>query len=369
MKTNAKPAGTEITIVSRQMSPNSAFPEVVPPEFRSLADFVAAYKTTDKTISDLTGGFVKAVDVAKGKQDDIVPHLAFMQSLLSKKGSSHHLIIEAREKGHKIPWWRDYYEKYKDRLWGSLRTMERRIAAYRKDPSIGTTRPANGSGRPKHLTQLEHKLLGTATNVHEALPDIKAGHIDQAIKKLTHDLPTQDRIEEHLKRGVKPSHDNPDGDARVRVNNLEYRPGDTEPIEPSPASTGVGMPQSPTYRDWENHHLPALDFKLKYFADASSSFIDRYNCAFQGSAFKKLLALLNKPDQVHSNAQDFAQIASVLQGASENLNLLAAVITTALTSIPASKVELGDQEGNKKRPKGSASEDAGTGVRSPGVGL
>ncbi len=93
--------------VSRQMSPNGALPTVTPPTFQSVSDFVEAYKTTDKTIADLTGKFVEAADVAKQKQDEIVPHLAFMQSLLSKKGSNHHFVIEARKIGNKVPWWTD----------------------------------------------------------------------------------------------------------------------------------------------------------------------------------------------------------------------------------------------------------------------
>jgi len=136
VKANAKPDGTEISVVTRQMSPNSAFPEVTPAAFRSLEDFLAAYSTTDKMIADLTGNFVGAADLAKQKQDEIVPHLAVMQSLLSKKGKNHRLVIKACKKGHKIPWWSSYYANYKDRLWESLRTMERRIAEYRHDPSL-----------------------------------------------------------------------------------------------------------------------------------------------------------------------------------------------------------------------------------------
>src|SRR5208282_1571055 len=86
------------------------------------------------------------------------------------------------------------YAKYKDKLWESFRTMERRIAAYRRDPSVGTTKAGNGSNRPKHLTPLEHKLLGTATCVREVIVDLRAGRTDEAIAKLDDNTPTQDRI-------------------------------------------------------------------------------------------------------------------------------------------------------------------------------
>ena len=52
-----------------------------------------------------------------------------------------------------------HYESYKDRLWESLRTMERRIDGYRKDPSVRPTGNGKGTDKPKHLTLLEYKLL------------------------------------------------------------------------------------------------------------------------------------------------------------------------------------------------------------------
>jgi hypothetical protein len=134
-KDAAPPTGE--TTVMRQMSPNlSALPTVTSSALQSVADLVDAYKTTDKAIAACTAQFVSKAAEAKKTQDDILPHLAFMQSLLSKKGINHSLIIEARESGQDIPWWTDYYQRYQDRLWESLRTMQRRIAKYRTDPSL-----------------------------------------------------------------------------------------------------------------------------------------------------------------------------------------------------------------------------------------
>ena len=114
---------------------------VAAPAFQSVVDFVSAYTDKKNTIDDLTNKFVDKAGEAKEAQDDILPHLAEMQSLLSKKGTNHHLVIAARKEGHKIPWWTEYYESYKGKLWESLRTMERRIAAYRKDPTAPATKP------------------------------------------------------------------------------------------------------------------------------------------------------------------------------------------------------------------------------------
>jgi hypothetical protein len=132
-------------------------PAVAPPAFQSVADFVEAYTRTNKTIAGLTAEFVVKAGEAKQKQDDILPHLAFMQSLLSKKGAHHHLVITARKQGHKILWWTDFYATYKDKLWESLRTMERRIAAYRKDPTAPERK--TDSDRVPQLSTADRRAL------------------------------------------------------------------------------------------------------------------------------------------------------------------------------------------------------------------
>ena len=123
------------------MARNSVVPTLSVGTFQSVAGFLSAYNTKKKIIDGLTDKFVDKAGEAKQAQDDILPHLSDMQSLLSKKGTNHNLVIAARKQGHKIPWWTEYYESYKDRLWESLRTMERRIAAYRKDPTAPVPTP------------------------------------------------------------------------------------------------------------------------------------------------------------------------------------------------------------------------------------
>jgi hypothetical protein len=135
-----KNAGDVTSPITRQMSRNLAA-AVGASAFQSVPDFLSAYNAKKKTIDDLTGKFALKAAEAKQMQDDILPHLAYMQSLLSKKGANHHLVIAARKQGKEIPWWTEYYESYKERLWESLRTMERRIAAYRKDPTAPATKP------------------------------------------------------------------------------------------------------------------------------------------------------------------------------------------------------------------------------------
>ncbi|HET8925571.1 MAG TPA: hypothetical protein VFN26_21485 [Candidatus Acidoferrum sp.] len=153
--------------VTRQISRNLAAPLVAAPTFKSVADFVSAYSDKKKVIDDLTDKFVDKVGEAKQAQDDIIPHLAFMQSLLSKRGTHHHLVIAARKRGHKIPWWTEYYETYRDRLWESLRTMERRIAAYRNDPTEREPKPDHNP--IPQLTKADRKRLVEASHRANAL--------------------------------------------------------------------------------------------------------------------------------------------------------------------------------------------------------
>jgi len=279
------------------------------------------------------------------KPQDIVPYLAYMQSLLSKKGSNHHLVIEARKNGKNIPWWTDYFTRYKTRLWESLRTMERRIDAYRKDPSVPTKKVGNGnrSDKPKHLTQLEHKLLGTATTVHEALTDIRAGRIDDAVKKLKENVPTQDRIEEYLQHGVKPTLAGTDGNAKPQADNSEQQTDSKERIEPPSPLPISARPETATFDDWAKHKVPnIMELKLRYFEDAVRTFVARFYHAFSDSSFRKIQQMVKEdPASLRVHEHDFAKFAAVLRAAADNLNLLAVAMTspTPVPEVPAESVE------------------------------
>jgi hypothetical protein len=121
-----------------------------------------------------------------------------------------------------------------------------------------------------------------------------------------------------------------------RQRDPDPEPDSEERIETPPAlPASASVPQTATYADWKNHHLPSPAYEVKYFEEASANFKDRYLYAFQGSVFKKILDMLeDKPEKVLSNAHDFAQLTVVLRSAAENLKLLAAAITTGLTPPP-----------------------------------
>jgi hypothetical protein len=112
-------------------------------------------------------------------------------------------------------------------------------------------------------------------------------------------------------------------------------------LEPLPPPAETPVPETSTFEDWQRHQRPAPDYKLKYFADATENFSRNYMSSFEKSGFKKIVQTLrDKPDQVRSNAQDFAQLATMLRAMAENANLLAAAISTALTPSPESESTL-----------------------------
>ena len=110
--------------------------------FTTVDDFTAAYNLHDAAIR-------KAIPAVAEKQaaanllaeQDVIPHLSYMQSLLSKKGSNHDIVIAARKamgNHYAYPWWTEYYDQFKDKLWQSLDTIQRRIKEYREDPTDNT---------------------------------------------------------------------------------------------------------------------------------------------------------------------------------------------------------------------------------------
>jgi hypothetical protein len=58
--------------------------------------------------------------------------------------------------------------------------------------------------KPPHLTQLEAKLLGTASAAHEVVKAVKqGGNVDAAIREFERNAPTPERIEEYVERPVR----------------------------------------------------------------------------------------------------------------------------------------------------------------------
>jgi hypothetical protein len=110
--------------VTGSIAANSVTGNIAP---NSVNEFVAAFAEITANLEGATDALVQDV---KQKLSDILPLLGKMQSLLSKKGVNHHLVIAARKQGHKIPWWTEWYESYRSGLSGalSMRTVNHHLA-------------------------------------------------------------------------------------------------------------------------------------------------------------------------------------------------------------------------------------------------
>lgn len=223
-----KGSGSEVT---RQMSPNSGAAAPAAPVLRSVSDFVSVYDDTKKTIDDLADKFAAKAGEAERVQDEILPHLAHMQSLLSKKGPNHDLVVEARKHGHKIPWWTEYYESYKGKLWESLRTMERRIAAYRSDPKAPVSKPERDTDPVPRLNKADRKALIEGNHrANELVAALEAGRDGKtevaSFKAVMHAGRLDDIVQAHLAEPEKPHGSRPFGES-----GKDYR--DREPSVPN----------------------------------------------------------------------------------------------------------------------------------------
>lgn len=181
------PAGTEATTtrqqrnisaapkamtVSPQLRRNSAF---IVPTFSTVKELKAAFDNHDRAIKDALPVYAEAQAAANLiAEDKIIPYLSYMQSLLSKKGENHKLVIRARKQGIKMPWWTEYYATFGDCLWQSLGTIQRRIKEYRKDP----TEPPEETEQEKtpKLNKAEtDTLIATGHLLGEIVMENKAG--------------------------------------------------------------------------------------------------------------------------------------------------------------------------------------------------
>lgn len=215
------------------------------------------------------------------------PYLRAMREMLHDQGRRNDLRLE-RGVPEGLTW--QAWVNSKKSMLGSLSTVNRLLRGEQKAKSKNE--------KPKHLTALEHRLLGTATNVHEALLDIGVGRIDDAVAKLKEKLPTKEKIHEHLERGI-------------------------ELTILSPAGLAEPEPQE------EASLTSAVEYKRRYFDQASDYFWDRYYYAFQSSPFKKVIKLLDNgsDEKIRANADDFATLSSELRQAAKELSLLASRIS------------------------------------------
>jgi hypothetical protein len=133
------------------------------------------------------------------------------------------------------------------------------------------------------------------------------------------------------------------------VSPTDGEPGNSPEIE---CLAEVPPSSRATYGDWEKNTVPAPKFKRRYFTNAADAFKRSYGLALQSAPFKKILSILkNKTQQVLSNADDFAQLATLIRGAGDHLKLLAAVMTTSSTLLNGTHDDFVLPEAAMKEPE------------------
>jgi len=285
-------------------------------------------------------------------RDRLLPYLLEMRERLHAQGSRTDLPDNPKGLG-----WQAWVES-KKALLGSLSSVNRMLAEATDEkkacPKCGKKRghlrscPRYVAPEPKKLSALESKFVDAAVKQHAALQDFYGGRTDAecALKSIIATIPAHDKLEEYCERGseaveIKEKLEEQNryistlGEEITRLNDeneaLRHRGLSHDRV----GEETTANPEHATYDDWQNHSLPALQFKLRYFEEASQYFSDRYHHAFQSSPFKKVLGMLKDgSEKVKSNADDFQQLAALLRGAVDNLNLLVGAIETVL--VPSS---------------------------------
>ena len=159
----------------------SANPIFAERKLGSVDELVAEYKKHDAAIKAKAPTYLETVAVC-------ISELSEMQSILSKQGVNHDLVIEARKQGHNIPWWTDYYATWDGTLFGSQRNVMRHIAICRnggkqvhaKKKDKPATPHLNAAGTRAAVKSMT--LVGEIATAHEADRPIPANLLDETVK-------------------------------------------------------------------------------------------------------------------------------------------------------------------------------------------
>jgi hypothetical protein len=117
--------------------------------------------------------------------EKLIPYLREMRGRFDGfQGTRNDLHPDTPEIG-----WQKWVKEKKDKL-GSLSKVNRLLRVEKKP----------GRKKPRPLTALESRLIGTCTAAHEAMTDIEAGRIEQGLAHLRQQTPTPERISEFMSR-------------------------------------------------------------------------------------------------------------------------------------------------------------------------
>jgi hypothetical protein len=273
-------------------------------ESKTPGEVTAEYQELDRQINTKAAKYATRAVKARNDFDELMPLLDKMQAMLSKRGTERQLMDSLE-----IPTWTEWFKDFRPRLKEdvTIRTIQRKLREYRGE------KPTKRKRQGYDSVDLVHYK-----NVAMAAQQLADSDIDNPVYN-----PIREAMNKKPQEGLFV-------DVDVSTNGISNTP------------TTVPTPAAVTYQDWERHQLTATApvYKRKYFAQASSDFIDRFAYSMSGNAFKKLLLMLReKPEQISANGQDFAQLAVVLRGAADNLNLLVAAIANSLSPSPQPPVQ------------------------------
>jgi len=178
------------------------------PDFKDANELRAAFDEADEEVKTTAR---TAID----SQADVIIALAKVQAILSQRGKEK----MRRDAGIKLTW-TGYYQWFQKEFNFelTLRAVQYKIAELagknrnRKCTECGKTGShATSCSKYKeptlpHLTQLEAKLLDTASRAHGIVKAVKqGGNVDEAIAEFESNAPTPEKLVEYAERPVKPS--------------------------------------------------------------------------------------------------------------------------------------------------------------------
>ena len=225
------------------------------PDFKDAKELRAAFHEADEEVKTKAR---TAID----SQADVILALAKVQAILSQRGKEK----MRRDAGIKLTW-TSYYQwfqkEFKFEL--TLRAVQYKITELagknrnRKCTECGKTGShATSCSKYKeptlpHLTQLEAKLLDTASRAHGIVKAVKqGGNLDEAIAEFESNAPTEEKLVEYAERPVKPSL----GDVAAQPNeqSSNVRVAD-EPLNAEDAKLIKPAPQFPVIRQGNESKL------------------------------------------------------------------------------------------------------------------
>lgn len=178
------------------------------PDFKDAQELKAAFEEADREVK---ANGKRAID----SQADVIIALVKVQAILSQRGKE-----KMRRAAGIKQTWTQYYESFqKEFNFGlTLRAVQykiRELAGQKRERKCKECHKAGGHAKscsrysqpaPPHLTQLEARLLDTASCAHEIVKAVRqAGNVEAAIADFEKNAPAPDKLVEYAERPVKPS--------------------------------------------------------------------------------------------------------------------------------------------------------------------